>query len=109
MDGERESKRRKCDKPDIQHSNERFQLAVCTMAIAESEINKLKNGIAEMEALLEEEDEECDDYTEQGSCYIVHDENEYIERENIYTEQAENDYLEDINGKPDSKVYNDKT
>ena len=101
IDEERESKRRKCDKPDIHHSNERFQLAMCTMAMAESEINKLKNGIAELEALLEEEDdEECDDYTEQENVHTGQ-QDECLEPENICTEEAKRDYIEVVKGKSD--------
>jgi len=57
----REKKRAKRDGCNDRPSEERFRLAVYTMTMAQNEMLQMERGIAELEALLEEEEDCIDD------------------------------------------------
>jgi len=65
-EGQRKKKRSRCEEPKARYSEERYQLALWTAAMAESEINNLERGIEELEALLDDEEEEEEDNDDEG-------------------------------------------
>lgn len=74
---QREEKRTKYDDSDVD-CHQRFELALSTLLLAESEIAHLQNGINELEALLSDEDtllsnvdssDDEDDHSDHGDVH----------------------------------------